>query len=531
MIIQKLEKPSVRNIAIYLRLSKDDGDTEESESISNQRAIILEYIKTNFNYEKYYEYVDDGVSGATFNRPGFKRMIQELKINEIDLVITKNLARFARNYIEAGEYIEKLFPNNNIRYIAILDGVDNFEDKIENEFAPIKGVFNELFCKETSKGVKRSKRKKMAEGYYSCNVAPYGYMKDPDNPGKLIIDEVASKNIKRIFELTLEGKTAKQIADLFNKDKIITPAEYLKVKGLENRTKKVWTRSIISRILANEVYTGKCLRGKTQNISYKSKKRICIKRSEQITTENTHEPIITEEIYNKIHDNNKFGRTASVKGDVDAKFSEYIYCGKCKEKIAKRRSRNFINVHCPSRNESDYLCSNNTLYKYDELESLIIKDIEKEFTKFFENNNLNTSLMKKNNDIKIKKIDSQLKDLNKELGLLKFKISKLYNDRLQESISEENYIKLYKELIQKRKVINEMIEMLEDEKEKVNCDENISKIKRVKKILKNLNKDILSSEDISELIKKIEVCENNIHIYYKFDKMPSKKISYKKSTL
>ncbi|MBQ2937884.1 MAG: recombinase family protein [Clostridia bacterium] len=528
MIIQRLEKSSVRNVAIYLRLSKDDGDTEESESISNQRAIILDYIKKNFNYEKYYEYVDDGVSGATFDRPGFKKMIQELKINEIDLVITKNLARFARNYIEAGEYIEKLFPNNNIRYIAILDGVDNFEDKIANEFAPIKGVFNELFCKETSKGVKRSKRKKMLDGYYSCNVAPYGYMKDPDNQGKLIIDEVASINVKRIFKLTLEGKTAKQIADLFNKEEIITPAEYLKVKGLENRTKKVWTRSIITRILANEVYTGKCLRGKTQNISYKSKKRIYVKRSEQITTEKTHEPIITEEIYNKIHDNNKFGKTASGKEGIDAKFSKYMYCGKCKKRMAKRKSRNFINVHCPSRNESSYLCSNNILYKYEDLESLIIKDIEKEFAKFLKKSNLNTSLMKKYNDIEVKKINIQLKELNKELGLLRFKITKLYNDRLQESILEENYKKLYKELTQKRKDIREIIKNLENEKEKLNSNENIAKIKKVKEILKNLNKDILSNEDISELIDKIEVYENYIHIYYKFEKKPSKIVSCKK---
>ena len=274
MIIPKINKQSVHNIAIYLRLSKDDGDTEESESICNQRAIILDYITKKFNYEKYYEYVDDGISGATFNRPGFKKMIYELKQNNIDLVITKNLARFARNYIEAGEYIEKLFPNSNIRYIAILDGVDNFEDKVENEFAPIKGVFNELFCRETSKGIKKSKRKKMSEGYYSCNVAPFGYKKDSDNVGKLIIDETASKIVRRIFKLSLNGRTAKQIADIFNKEEIITPAEYLKIKGSENRTKKIWTRAMVTRILTNEVYTGKCLRGKTKNISYKDRKSV-----------------------------------------------------------------------------------------------------------------------------------------------------------------------------------------------------------------------------------------------------------------
>lgn len=524
MMIPK--KQLIRNVAIYLRLSKDDGDTEESESISNQRAIILDYLKEKFNYNKYYEYVDDGVSGATFNRPGFKKMIAELKINEIDLVITKNLARFARNYIEAGEYIEKMFPDNNVRYIAILDGVDNFEDRVANEFAPIKGVFNELFCKETSKSVKKSKRKKMTEGIYSCNVAPFGYKKDVDNPGKLVIDKLASKIVRRIFTLTLEGKTAMQIADLFNEEKIITPAEYLKIRGLENRTKKIWTRTMITRILANPVYTGKCLRGKTQNISYKSRKRINIRRNEQITTENTHEAIISCEIYDKVHNNNKFGKVKGEYEGIDAKFSGYMFCGDCKNRMSKRRARNFINIHCPSRNETNFLCSNNTLYKYEDLEQLIIDNIRKEFDIYFKKNNLNPSLMKKYNMIKINEIDDKLKELNKELGMLKFRISKLYNDRLQESISEENYKKLYDELTKSRKELSEDIEGLKNEKVKINSDsENISKIKEIKKILKNLDKEILTEEDIGELVEKIYVYRDHIHIFYKFEKIPSKKIS------
>lgn len=524
MMIQK--KQLIRNVAIYLRLSKDDGDTEESESISNQRAIIMDYLKEKFDYSNYYEYVDDGISGATFNRPGFKKMISELKANDIDLVITKNLARFARNYIEAGEYIEKMFPDNNIRYIAILDGVDNFEDKIANEFAPIKGVFNELFCKETSKGVKKTKRRKMAEGYYSCNVAPFGYKKDLDNPGKLIIDEWASKVVKRIFTMTLEGKTALQIADTFNKEKIMTPAEYLKIRGLENRVKNIWTRSIVSRILTNGVYTGKCIRGKTQNISYKSKKRIYIRREERIITSNTHEPIISEEIFNKIHDNNKFGKIKNENKGIIAKFSNYMYCSNCKEKMVKRRSRNYINIHCPYRNETIFLCSNNNLYKYEELENIIINVIRKEFNTYFKRRNLNPSLMKKYNQIKLNEIDIKLKELNKELGMLGFKISKLYNDRLQGSITEEGYKKLYNKLTDKRKELSEIIENLEKEKVKLNDeDENLSKIKDIKKILKNLDKDILSETDIGELIEKIEIHDDCMHIFYKFKEMPSKIIS------
>lgn len=486
-MIATLEKQLVRNIAIYLRLSKEDGDKEESESISNQRAIILDFINKNFNYDNYYEYVDDGVSGATFNRPGFKKMISDLKTNEIDLVITKNLARFARNYIEAGEYIEKIFPNNNIRYIAILDGVDNFEDRIENEFAPIKGVFNELFCKETSKSVKKSKRKKMTEGIYSCNVAPFGYKKDLDNPGKLIIDEFASKIVKRIFTLTLEGKTAIQIADLFNKENVITPATYLKIRGLENRTKKVWTRIMITRILANPVYTGKCLRGKTQNISYKSKKRINIRRDEQITTENTHKAIISCEIYDKIHNNNKFGKIKNEYKGIEAKFSEYMYCGICKQKMARRKSRNYLNIHCKSRNESHYLCSNNTLYIYEHLESKIIEEIRKNFEEYFKENKLNSSLIKRYNNLKTKQIDDKLKEINKNLGIVRFKISKLYNDRLQENIDEQTYKKSYEILTKSRNEITGLIEKLENDKKQFS-DESISKYKKVKKTLKELDK-------------------------------------------
>lgn len=520
MIISTVKKQSIHNVAIYLRLSKDDGDTEESESISNQRKIIYDYLNQYFNYEKCYEYVDDGFSGATFERPSFKKMICELKVNKIDLVITKNLARFARNYIESGAYIEKLFPNNNVRYIAILDGVDNFEDRIENELAPIRGVFNELFCKETSKGVKRTKRKKMSDGFYSCNVAPYGYKKDLDIPGKLIIDKIAAEVVRRIFELTLKGKTAKQIADLFNSEQIPTPAEYLKIKGLENRTKKVWTRTIIARILANEVYTGKCLRGKTQKVSYKSKKRIYIRRSKQILTEYTHEPIILEEIYNKIHNKNKYGSTIEKRIEIKAKFSKYMYCGKCKEKMAKRKSRNFINIHCPARNESDYLCSNNTLYNYEKLENIIIKNIKKEFSIFLDKDNLKFDLIKKCNDIKISQIETTLKSINKDLNMIRFKISKIYNDRLQESISEEEYIKVYYNLNEKRNIMVSDIQKLEKEKEEIHDEnKNVEKIEKIKKIIKNINQETLSQADLDDLIEKIEIYENNIQIYYKFKKM------------
>lgn len=526
MVIAGITKQSIHNIAIYLRISKDDGDREESESISNQRFIILNFINKNFEYDRYFEYIDDGVSGATFNRPGFKKMITELKTNQIDLVITKNLARFGRNYIEAGAYIEKIFPDNNIRYIAILDEIDNFADRISNEFAPIKGVFNELFCKETSKSIKKSKRKKMREGIYSCVVAPYGYKKDPDNKGKLIIDEVASKIVRKIFDLRLKGKTAKEIADILNEEEIPTPAIYLKIRGLENKTKKVWTRHIITKLLANEVYIGRCVRGKTQKVSYKSKERVNIRRNDQIKTDNTHVGIVSLEEFEKIHANSSFGKIIYNRENIKTKFIDFMYCGECGHKMTRRKSRNYFNVLCFNGIESNKLCTNQKKYKYDDIEKIIIKNIEENFAEYFKRNNLSPNLIKKYNKIQINKIDETSKEMNKKLGMIKFKISKLYNDRLQNNIDEELYKNTYKQLTEKRAELNASLETLEISKKKIlDENENMNKFDKIKKILKNLNKDTLSSEDISELIEKIIIYSDHIHIFYKFERIPPKIIS------
>ena len=518
-----IEKQLIHNIAIYMRLSKEDGDTEESESISNQRGIIFDFLNKHFIYDNCYEYVDDGISGATFNRPDFQRMIKELKPKKIDLVITKNLARFGRNYIESGEYIEKFFPNNNIRYIAILDSVDNFEDRISNEMAPFKGVFNEMHCKETSKGVKKSKRKRMEEGYYACVVAPYGYLKDSENNGKLIIDSIASKIVRRIFMLTLDGITAKNIADLFNKEEIKTPSEYLKVKGLEDRSKKIWTRSIITRILGNEVYTGKCCRGKSQKNSYKTKKRVYIRREERVVTEDSHEAIISQELFDAVHKTKKYGLKIVKKNEFDTKFINYIYCGKCKEKMERRQQREKVNIYCKSRNETDYLCSNNLLYNYKSIEKILIKNIKREMDNFFKNRNVSFLLTKKYNEIKLNEIEERIKEVNKQLGVIRFKINKVYNDRLMEEITEEEYMTIYTHLnIQRNEKNNKILELEKEKKEILQLSEDISKYNRVKKILTKMEKNEFTTEEIGEFIDSIELSEDNILINYKFKELETK---------
>lgn len=509
-----------------MRLSKDDGDREESESITNQRNIIYDFINETFDYENCYEYVDDGYTGANFNRPGFKNMLSDIDSKKINLVITKNLARLGRNYIDTGEYIEKIFINKNVRYIAILDKVDNFEERVTNDFVPLKGVFNELFCRETSKNVKKTKRKRMHEGFYACNTAPYGYKKDPEQQGKLIIDANAAKVVKRIFTYKLEGYTEKKIAEALNKDEIPTPLEYLKVKGLSQDVNKIWTRTTVNRILRNIVYTGACARGKTQNISYKTKKRIFVKSKDFIITENTHEAIISKEIFEKVHANKNFGTTKEEVATIETKFANYIHCAYCHKKMEKRKQNNKTNLHCVNNRLSDELCQFSDNYFYEQIEPLIIEEILKTFKNYFKNNILKDRIFNKYNSTKIEELSNDLKGQDKELRKIMFKVSQLYNDRLSGVINEEQYKEQYKILINNRKEIEKNKEEMDLELENLkNIDtQKNSKKDLIKNILKKINKKDFTSEDAKEIIKCIEIGKGFIIIHFNFSNIENKKI-------
>lgn len=408
-----------------------------------------------------------------------------------------------------------------------MDKVDNFEDRVTNDFVPIKGVFNELFCRETSRSVKKSKRKKMQEGFYACNTAPYGYKKDPDVPGKLIIDKNVAKYVKKIFDLKIAGFTIKEIAEEFNKEKIETPVQYLKVKGLSNDRNQIWTVSTVSRILRNSVYTGDCIRGKTQNISYKTKKRVFIKRQDFIVTENTHEAIISKEVFDKVHNNNVFGITREENNIIKTKFADFMCCAYCQKKIQKRNQRGKINLHCSNNRISDELCKFKKNYIYEQIEPLILGEIEKTFDKYLQNNTIRDRLLKRYNTIKVKELSNELKDKEFEIKKITFAVSKLYNNRLSGEINEEEYRVQYTDLINKRKELESSKEELNLSLKNFEMKESEFKNKNdiIKNLMKKIRKGNFTSEDTKEIIKKIDIGTNFLVIHYNFSDMDDKKIS------
>lgn len=510
-------KQVVYNVAMYLRLSKDDGDNIESESITNQRKIITEYIDRHPEMKLYNEYVDDGYTGANFNRPDFKRMINDIENKKINMVITKNLARLGRNYIETGTYIEKYFPDHRVRYIAILDKVDNFKDTVSNDFVPIKSVFNEKHCRDTSIAVKKTKRRKMQEGFYACNTAPFGYKKDVNNPGKLIIDEESSKTVKKIFELKEKGYTTPQIVKYLDRNHYKTPAEYLNIKGLENvKDKEVWRRSSVTRILGNKVYLGHCVRGKTQNISYKSKDRIYVKRNEFIIIENTHEPIISEETFNNVHKTKKYGSVREHQ-ETNYLFKDFIYCKNCGKKLIFKKEREKVYIYCRNHSENSKLCCNTCKINYEHVESRIFKFIVNMYKEYFKNTKLKDNLYQKYTENAIKGQVTNLETLKTNLGRINFKITSLYNQRLSGNINEDDYKNKYNALSEQRKNTSEKISQtekkIEDNKLKLNT---LSQKKTILKKISKLEKDDFKNFDVGELIKKIEVFKKEVYIYFNF---------------
>ncbi len=508
-------KQEVNNIAIYLRLSSEDNDDVESESIQNQRKIIYDFIKKNFEYQNLYEYIDDGYSGSNFNRPSFKKMIRELKEKQINLIITKNLARFARNYIDSGEYIEKRFPDMGIRYIAVLDGVDSFEDKLENDFAPFKGLFNEMYCRETSKNIRRSKKKKREEGYYSCPVPPYGYKKDPNNPGKLIIDEAVANVVKQIFLMKYNGKTSKEIAKYLNEKNILTPARYMNI--FKNKKIDIWTGEGVSRLVCKPVYVGDTYMGKSTNLNYKSKKKINNKRIDCTITKNTHEPIISREIFDAIHNNNKYNNYKEKIPNVETKLGDYMYCYQCKRKLRKVNKNGKIFLFCGAYLSSDSLCTNSKRYSYNDVEKTIIDEIRKDVGNFLNSRYSKQNIYKNYRDTQIKPILQQKTIIEKEKNKIMFKISALYNDRLEHKINEEQYKNYYKELINERNKLDKQLEdILKNEQMADNESEIKKNIKRIRKIYKKMDINKFEKEDFKFLINKIELGDDIIEIDFKF---------------
>ena len=330
--------------AAYLRLSKEDGDKEESYSISNQRELALDFISRHDDIELAAELADDGYTGSNFNRPAFRELIDKVSSGEVDCVIVKDLSRFARDYIGAGYYLEKLFPSLGVRFISINDNIDSIEDSNSNAKLVIafKNVLNDSYIHDISVKVRSQFEIKRKRGEFIGAFAAFGYRKSPEDKHKLCIDEEAAKVVRYIFDQRMRGISASAIADQLNLAEIPSPAEYKKICGstfaanLQKYPKPSWTARAVIRILRNEIYIGTLIQGKSTVVNYKVKKVIQKDRSEWSIIENAHEPIIDREQFEAVQKLLKQDTRACPGHKEPYLFSGFLVCADCGASMVRR---------------------------------------------------------------------------------------------------------------------------------------------------------------------------------------------------
>ena len=506
----------MKNIAcMYLRLSREDGDSSESNSISNQRQIIKSYAKEN-DIKLSYEYVDDGFSGSNFDRPHFKNMIDDLNKGKFNIIIVKDLSRFGRDYIESGKYLQKIFPEKGVRFISVNDNYDseNADMSDTHLILPIRNFINDSYCRDISMKVKSSKGVKRKNGEFIGAFAPFGYKKDDKDKHKLVIDKEVSHIIERIFNMKIEGYSSKAIADFLNSIGTITPSKHKENNGDNFNTGFVvknakWDAKMINRIISNKVYIGVLEQGKTTKLNYKSKKEIDVSKEDWIVIQNAHEPIISKSIY--LLANKMLLRDVKQSKDKPCILSGMLYCKDCGSPMVRRKvkAKDGYNIF--------YICSeyNNTgdCSRHSIKEEYIIKATIHALNDYLSKYN---ELLEKVSAIDVSKLTLKVDfdSLNAEKKKYERLRQSLYIDLEEELITTEEFEKFRNNYLIKIREIEKQIitkqNIVEELKAKINDKGSL-----VSDIVPNIDSDNLNRLSLVSFIDRIEIGEDNaIHFIF-----------------
>lgn len=508
------------DVGIYCRLSRDDHNgTLESMSIANQRQVLVDYV-TEKGWTLRDCYIDDGYSGTNFDRPDFKRMIHDAEIGKIDCIITKDLSRLGRNYVEAGYYTEEYFIEHDIRFIAINDGIDTMHDN--NDIAAFHHVLNEFYPKQVSKKVKQVKKKSAEQGKFMGSQAPYGYMKSPEDKHVLIIDEEAAVIVKRLFNEFANGDSARMIADKLNAEGINTPRFYHYEKmGRTNpltEEKNVWGSATITQLLKNQVYIGNMVQGKRQVVSFKTKKMRTVPPENWIVVENTHTPLIEMSLWERVqkrlsNPNKKIRRT---KIDTVGLFSGLVKCSDCGMPLAYMRRQ------LKEREKGVYRCSR---YNNNGITACTSHYIDEEYISAFVLNDIRTyahlataqreelaeklyKALKKSNSSEIGNIKSKIKTTENRLFEINDRIKNLYEDKCLGKIPKDIAINLMRDFTVEKADLEKSLPELKNKL--VNMNETVSSINEwLDMISAYENITELDRETVCGLVESITVFEKD----------------------
>jgi len=457
---------------MYLRLSQDDEKYDkdfkaESNSISNQRLQIQDYIDKNEEMELAGEYVDDGYSGINFERPAFKEMMEDVITGSINCIIVKDLSRFGRDYIDSGRYLQRVFPSLDIRFIALNDNYDSFtaSETEKNLVIPFKNFINDNYCRDTSAKVRSVCKVKRKQGQFISNYASYGYEKDEEDKHKIVIDKEVEYVVRKIFSMKLEGYSSYSIAKHLNDNGIPSPMEHKKAKGIRYKTgfctKAVakWDTPAVNRILINEIYIGTLQQGKREKINYKLDKVVSKDKSDWIEIEDNHEAIIDPhdfEIVQKLLKCDIKAKTVGEKADL---FSGLLFCKDCNaqmtKKVDKRGKTPTVYYICSSYNKGQD-CSRHSI-KQEELQRTVLEMIRHYIQYLGEYESVSEKIKEMEVSYELfQKIDKRQEYTKKSKAKFELLKSSLYQDLKEGIIAEEEFYDM-REFYTNRIVESELI--------------------------------------------------------------------------
>lgn len=520
--------------ALYCRLSRDDDYHGDSSSIRNQKEMLAEYAVVN-GFENHAFYVDDGYSGTSFERPDFRRLLNDIEKGKVSTVITKDLSRLGRDYLKTGFYIESYFPNHNVRFIAINDQVDS--NKEFNDFTPFKNIINEWYAKDISKKIKSAYHTKALKGEFTGPYAPYGYKKDPDNKYRLILDDETAVIVKRIFDYALEGITPFKIAGILKREGILKPrAKMMKDLGKYVSEKFVkypydWSYQTIFTILKNREYLGHIICNKNTSKSFKDRSLIKLPKDEWIEVKNMHEPIINEKIFDEVQKIISVKKKKLKDEDSPQIFIGLLRCPDCGKTLSFKRTKDrksYGQYACTTfRTFGKSYCSMHYI-GYENLYNVVLEDIRAHIKQAKLNEDRLISQIQDKESVKTKSVVIQYKkDImtnQKRIETLDLIISKLYEDHTIGKVDDNRFRNLLKGYEQEQENLrisnedksNKLIEINSKTENIQNFIGIIRKYNGIKELDDKILNEFIDKIVVHEAIYEESIRKQQIDIHYKF---------------
>ena len=523
-------------VGMYVRLSRDDERTGESLSIENQKAILNEYIEKQ-GFTLYDIYVDDGISGTTFDRPGVKRLLDDAKQGVINTVLVKDMSRFSRNYIMVGQYLDYVFPAFGIRFIALSDNIDTEnKDTAAMDMMPITNVFNEWWAAATSKKLRAVRIQNAKKGKNGMSHAPYGYILGTDEKRTLQVNEEVAPVVRRIFEMRAQGLTPRKIADVLNAEKILTPNDYrLSKTGVTTvpSSLHLWNTSVLRTLLDNPAYIGTLAQHRTTTVSYKNHKWQRQPKEDWIVIENVHEPIISKELWDRVKEvESSVSHGKHTKRGYMHPLSGLLYCADCGAKMRlgwnMPKDIPYFNFNCGTRSRCGSSACFSHFITVPVLEKIVLNNVrdkaqkivadEREFRrKYLEH----TARLADKNQADVKR---ELKRTERRVAELDKLISAAFEEKVAGKIPENVCLQLIDKYTAEQTELKERISYLtqgleEKQRAVTDVDEFIRRMK------KHVNAPELTRELCLELFEKLVIGgketitgkPQEVHIYYKID--------------